>query len=639
MVEVRRKKLMPMLLLGSVGLSLAACGGSGGGGDGPVLAPPPPPATDPGTAGGGDTDGGDVSGGGSPPPPPPVPAPSGGPFGAANPFALPDAANVTEVRVDTLHVFGDSNSVASRDGIAGWPGYLKREGTAGNVVNNAVSGAFGGNDPSDANNSFARQLDREGGGATIDDRDLVAVAFGANDVEGVPADRLDASIATFAANLDALRGRGAANDGRRLFVTTLPDLDRTPGFGGRGLADDVRRWNDAVRGYANANANANTVAVDLYTVFERVFADPGRFGFTDVTDPAPSRADKLDAASGYLWADEQHLTQHGQDIIGQVFQHYLTRGWDWANALDAGAAAQARLEEDLDAGGVVAASLADDSGLGLVAVPLGDPAPAEGADPSRAGFAAVQAPEEGGAAFELRREGQTLGFAFGRYGGATASDKRLARQTTELDAEAFALYARQEVAGFDVTTRVTTTAQAFERRDLDEVVGGYGRTGYGGRASALGTRLTLPFWAGGVALRPWAELGWRRQAVEGYTLDDAYLGPVRYDAASVSEVLGGLGLGVALRPIDLGRGRTLTFGGDLGFERTFGRDDLKVRVSDAGGAGDAVVPRDEATRAVLNLNGALHLSETFDLTTGLGLVGTDAAGTEAGVSLGGRLRF
>ena len=573
-----------------------------------------------------------------------MPAPGSGSFGVPNPFARADAAAITEVRVDALHVFGDSNSVASRDGIAGWPGYLNREGTVGSVVNNAVSGAFGGDDPGDENNTFQRQLDRAfgegGGGETIDDRDLVTVSFGANDVEGVPADRLAASIATFEANLDALRARGAADDGRRLFVATILDLDKTPGFRGRGLTDDVGRWNDAVRGYANANAN--TVAVDLFTVFERVFADPGRFGFTDVTDPAPARADKVDAASTYLWADEQHLTQHGQDIIGQVFQHYLTRGWDWANAMDAGAAAQARLEGDLDAGGVVAASLADDSGLGFVAIPLGVPTPGDtfaGVDQSRAGFAAVRAPEDGGAVFEFRHKDRTLGFAFGRYGEATASGKRLARQSTDLDAEAFALYARQEVAGFDVTTRVTTTAQDFERRDLDEVAGSYGRTGHGGRASGVGTRVSLPVWAGGVALRPWAELGWRRQGIDAYTLDDAYLGPVRYAAASVSEVLGGLGLSLALQPIDLGRGRTLTFGGDLGFERTFGRDDLKVRVSDAGGAGDAVVPRDEATSATLNLNGSLSLSKTFDLTTNLGLVGTDAAGTEAGVGLGGRLRF
>ncbi|MCB1885952.1 MAG: hypothetical protein KDG89_18555, partial [Geminicoccaceae bacterium] len=86
--------------------------------------------------------------------------------------------------------------------------------------------------------------------------------------------------------------RGAADANRRLFVTTVPDLDRTPGHGGEGLTGEVTAWNSAMRGYANGHANV--IAVDLHTVFERLFADPARFGFSDVTSIAPSRAEITD---------------------------------------------------------------------------------------------------------------------------------------------------------------------------------------------------------------------------------------------------------------------------------------------------------------------------------------------------------
>ena len=97
-------------------------------------------------------------------------------------------------------------------------------------------------------------------------------------------------------------------------------------------------------------AGGGVVAVDLFTAMERVFRDPGAFCLTNVTT-----ADEAASATTALFSNDFHVGYRGQDLIGQVVEYYLTRGWDWSSTDKEPAAARRRLAADLDAGRVFTA--------------------------------------------------------------------------------------------------------------------------------------------------------------------------------------------------------------------------------------------------------------------------------------------
>ena len=153
---------------------------------------------------------------------------------------------------------------------------------------------------------------------------------------------LAAGRAGYRAGIDRLVAAGAAGSDRKLFVTLLTDWTRSPGISSdfRGRVDD---WNGFVSGIANGNDNI--IAVDLFTVFEKIYDDPGRFGFTNV-----STADAGRSSTDALFFDQLHFGDRGQDIIARVYRHYLTRAWDWANTLDSGGSSARQLNRDIDNG-------------------------------------------------------------------------------------------------------------------------------------------------------------------------------------------------------------------------------------------------------------------------------------------------
>ena len=246
--------------------------------------------------------------------PGPAPVPSG--FAVPNSCPTPDARDPTQVRVGRTIVFGDSYSSAVRKGVEGWPTLLWRKDVTCSVEVYAKGGATaGGSRPRDL---AAQVAHFEAASGRFGEGDLSIVYIGYNDVQG--GRDLAASWAAYARLVDRLVELGATAGGRRLFVTLLHDWGRNPGAQ-PGLGDRVRDWNDFVRAYAASREGV--VAVDLFTVFEQIFADPGAYGFANVIAPDPAHT----AGTALFW-DANHFGERGYGLIAEVYRYQLTWGWD-----------------------------------------------------------------------------------------------------------------------------------------------------------------------------------------------------------------------------------------------------------------------------------------------------------------------
>lgn len=112
--------------------------------------------------------------------PGPVTSPPATPFALANPFAIPGATSVDQVRIDELRVSGDSYSQEGFGRTTTWPMVLRAEGTVTRTEVDAVGGASASLVP---HNNLAGQIDRfEAADSPIGDGDLTIVHFGDNDL-------------------------------------------------------------------------------------------------------------------------------------------------------------------------------------------------------------------------------------------------------------------------------------------------------------------------------------------------------------------------------------------------------------------------------------------------------------------------
>jgi phospholipase/lecithinase/hemolysin len=577
-------------------LVLAGCGGGGGGGGGSS----PGPVTSPPTSN----------------PPPVVSPPPASPFAVANPFAISGATSVDQVRVDDLRVFGDSYSQEGFAGTKTWTMVLRDEGTAARTEVYAVGGASAS---LGASNNFARQLDTfDAANRTIGNRDLTAVYFGYNDLSR----ELTPARAGYEAGVDRLLAAGAADDDRRLFLTMLHDWSRNPGVTADRRAR-VNEFNSSIAGLANRNSNI--IAVDLFTVFERVFERPGDFGLVDVTGVDPARS-----ATDTLFFDPTHFGNRGQEIIASVYRHYLTRGWDWANSIAAGSGAAQRLSRDLD-NGLLALGLDDEAPLGLTSLALGnggvatpqglvaDPAGVSLDGPSRAAFAATYggSPAAGGIALDYRlARDQRFGVAVSRYDSASDTDLSAARLSQDQTSDGVAVYWQQEHGGVQSTTQFAFLQHQFTERAQDDLLGNSGVTEHAGRTWSLDQKLARPTRASAGTVTPWVSLSYQSHDLAPYEAKSLYTSNVRYSGATATDVLGAIGIDLAHDPIDLGRGRNLWLSGKAAYVASVYRDDVQVTMSEAalpGFSQQETIQRERVERFDLSLDAVLGLSPDLNL--------------------------
>jgi phospholipase/lecithinase/hemolysin len=213
----------------------------------------------------------------------------------------------------TLLVLGDSYSELQRAGIKSWSEQLQDAGAVRLLANLATSGtrAEGKGGP----RTFAGQVDawlqRHGGR----NADTTVVYLGYNDIKGTNG--LATAKASYTREVDRLIRAGATDAGRRLLLVLLHDWSRNPGVK-TSKRDRVREWNRHI--VAVAQARPRVAIVDLFALFESVFAAPGRYGLTNL-----ARADHRGSFTTALFADSAHFGERGQAIVARAIKSALTR--------------------------------------------------------------------------------------------------------------------------------------------------------------------------------------------------------------------------------------------------------------------------------------------------------------------------
>jgi len=283
-------------------------------------------------------------------------------FAVANPYAT--GLNNGDIHIRTVHIFGDSYSALGRKSFHNWAEQLRfDDGSATGLDGVAKSGATAGGFPP-STNDFAHQVTRwlktspPPTFVSGPDTDLTVVYLGQNDIAG-GTDQTGADLANSEADYKAALRRvitadgGATNNGRRVLLIMPQNWGRGPLYVREGGTKTMRLrtkvWDSFVAKTAQnfSSTYGNIIAVDLYTCLERVFNNPGAFGLTNITTADPAHSDTT-----AFFDDDLHPGAHGQGLIEQVIQYYLTRGWDWANQIKNPTKALAKLNADLDAGKV-----------------------------------------------------------------------------------------------------------------------------------------------------------------------------------------------------------------------------------------------------------------------------------------------
>jgi lysophospholipase L1-like esterase len=234
---------------------------------------------------------------------------TGGSLGAA---ALAGLPLPVAAALSTFVAFGDSYTESYRDGIPSWADQIDGGGAADLLANLALSGATAAG--ADLPGTFDGQVDawiRGHKPKGIPDRTVVY--FGYNDVKTTTS--LDGAKRRYRAQVDRLVADGVTQGGRRLVLCTLHDWSRNPGAT-RSYRARVVEWDRHVR--AVAAARPNCAVVGLFALFERVFEDPGAYGFTNITE-----ANRELSATTHLYADQGHFGRKGQALIASAVKPKL----------------------------------------------------------------------------------------------------------------------------------------------------------------------------------------------------------------------------------------------------------------------------------------------------------------------------
>ena len=175
-------------------------------------------------------------------------------------------------------------------------------------------------------------------GGQADPDALYSVWGGANDMFGItdptqaPA-VIGAAVTAEVGIVGALQSAGA----RYVLVANLPDLGLTPAFRAGGAAM-MGQGTALATAYNNAlfaglaSQGLSVIPVDTFAFLNEVVADPGAYGFSNVTSPGCSTAVQggsslfcspasyvaPDAASGYLFADGVHPTTRTHEMMAEL---------------------------------------------------------------------------------------------------------------------------------------------------------------------------------------------------------------------------------------------------------------------------------------------------------------------------------
>ncbi len=510
----------------------------------------------------------------------------------ANPYSSSGGSELSEVHVNTMRAFGDSytdpnwtNSI----GTINWATQLQARGTVATSKIYAIGGARASYGESRA---FDKQIDNwQSRGSAIADGDLTVVYLGHNDMgrNGSPDNNLTNAKKGYSDGIARLIAAGAANDNRRLFVTQLHDWGRGPGVSSL-ASKQVIGWNNYVASVANATPNV--IAVDMYTVFNRIFADPAKYGFTNVTTASPSRS-SVDA----LFYDGTHFGSRGQEIITRVYQHYLSRGWDWANSVSAGSASANRINSDIDNGTLVL-GLSEQKTLksGLRLLPLGmkEGDAFQFRQSTSNVFQPFAATEKANAPSGLALDmglGGTDGARQARLGVAVFQQDQAQylstaaqRNSKQYTSDAVSLYWNKPVSGWMLSSQLSHLNLDFTGNAQDDLVQRTLVNRHSGSTWSFENKMRYPMRGEFFSFTPWVSLTSQSHSLDPALSSTLYTTDVSYSSNRVNEWLSGLGVDLQTDPLALGGQRKLRFGGSLHHVTSLSRDSVTVSMQEAGNA-------------------------------------------------------
>ena len=567
----------------------------------------------------------------------------------ASPYSSGGGSALGEVRVNTMRVFGDSYSDPSFTnsiGTINWATQMQGRGTVSNSDIYAIGGArasFG------EARAFDKQIDNwQRRGSAIGDGDLTVVYLGHNDMGrlGSPDNNLTNAKTGYSAGVARLLAAGAATDNRRLFVTQLHDWGRAPGVSSL-ASRQVIGWNNYIASVANATPNV--IAVDMYTVFQRVFSDPAKYGFTDVANANPSRS-SVDA----LFHDSTHFGNRGQDIITRVYQHYLTRGWDWANSVSAGADSAARINQDIDNGTLVL-SMAEQKALqpGFRLLPLGlresdvfqfNARNSKVFQP----FSSIrQTSAPTGLALDMRvgsadnAQSSRLGVAVFQQDQTKYLATTALRNSKQYTSDAVSMYWNKPVAGGVMSSQLSHLDLNFASHAQDSLVQRTLENRQRGSTWSFENKMRYPMRGDFFSVTPWLSLTSQSHSLDPSLTSTLYTTDVQFSSNRVNEWLSGIGVDLQTDPIALSSQRKLRFGGSLHHASSLSRDTVTVSMRESGTPGVVqreIFPLPKVERTQLGLQATMDVARHLQFSATYGAQLQDVRSTQS-VVFKAHLRF
>lgn len=545
-----------------------------------------------------------------------------------NPFSTSPTGSSDSVQINVLRAFGDSYTGEDYSKIYGTKNWTRELG--GLVpITKIENYAYGGAKAADGEaNSFSLQLSRwEKSGSAPTAQDLAIVYFGYNDIgrNGKPADLYAASKAGYNNGVARLVAGGATTGTNRVFVTQIHDWSRNPGVNPTNTKPLIDDWVNFVAGVANNNPNV--IAVDLFTVFNRVMDNPAQFGIVNVTDPDASRS-----RTDFLFYDAIHFGNRGQEMIARTYKHYLTRAWNWANALEAGVATATQVGQDMDNNLVFSLQQAqvNPSANRFRLVPLTTQQTSDRDRLQRqvfdhhlikagamSGFGQTR---PNGLAFDV--DSQWLGSAAGgRMGMAfsqNAQSMKLAdteeRHSTRFTSNATSLYWMQPYGNFLFSTQLSRFDHAFDQSGQDELLARNVHNGRTANTWSFESKLRYTFRSGSTVITPWFSVSQQRHTLDAGTAQSLYTTDVSYAQTKARDVFSGIGFDVQAAPIELSGASKLYLGGGINHVQSANRDMLTVGMREAIAPSVNVsetIPRERIRRTQLALNAQLELAKNI----------------------------
>lgn len=134
---------------------------------------------------------------------------------------------------------------------------------------------------------------------------------------GNPLKTADRAVGDLLTLVGEVQGLGAQN----ILVPGMPDLGLTPYFRSIGQASSGSLLTDYFNAELRAGLPSGVMYFDTAALVRDIVANPGAYGFTNVTDPCfDSTAPTLCGdPNSYLFFDDFHPTAHAHEIVGQMF--------------------------------------------------------------------------------------------------------------------------------------------------------------------------------------------------------------------------------------------------------------------------------------------------------------------------------